>query len=369
MGFYYRSSDETLVGNDATVVVANDGGRWLLNMPNGEISVLQCGADNTAATDSAPAFQRAANASKKIRVPFGRYQLNATINLRGGTYIEGDGREGTVLQRTTNQGHTFAIGTDADHAGSFRIRGFWFYKPQEYVSGSTSSITYPVASNSRHIQVNFGQDADICDNYFWGMPYAICFQDTSLLRIQRNNFIGIWDTQIPGLQEGRASIYAAQGNAYNVLCDISENHISGGYFALNRTKTIGTVTYTTNEQIGPLLGLYSETCEGLNVHHNYFGGHSQYCIATASINISAQLKITDNFFDGGRDGTIKFCREPTPAFTLITFRFAATASMGSKYAPRPSVRTLLATCARRSLALSRKTFSKITWRPLSTSMA
>lgn len=333
MGFYFRLDDETTPGNDATVIAANDGGKWQLNMPNGQISVLQAGADRTGAFDSAPAFQRAANASKKIRVPFGRYQLDSTVSLRGGTYIEGDGREGTILQRTTNQGHTFTIGVTGDHAGNFRISGLWFYKPQTYVSGSTTSITYPVAYNSAHIQVFAGQDCDICENYFWNMPYGVLVQDTSLLRIQRNNFLGIWDTQVSGLQEGRASIYLAQGNAYNVLVDISENHISGGYFATNRTKTIGTVTYVTNEQIGPLLGIYSETSEGLNIHHNYLGGHSQYCIATACINISAQLKILDNFFDGGRDGTIKLLSGTNPGIHVNNFHISRNGFNGQQVCP------------------------------------
>lgn len=333
-GFYfYDATDTASADNGATVIVATDGGRWKLNMPNGEISVLQCGADKTGAVDAAPAFQRAADATKKIRVPFGRYQLNSTINLRGGTYIEGDGREGTILQRTTNQGHTFQIGTSADHAGNCRISGLWFYKPQSYVSGSTTAIDWPVTSTSSHVQLYAGQDCDICDNFFWGMPYGIFYQDTSLLRIQRNNFIGMWDTQILGLQEGRAAIYGAQGLGYSVLVDISYNHISGGFFALNRTKTIGTVTYTTNEQIGPLLGIYSETCEGLNIHHNYLGGHSQYCIAFANINVSAQHKITDNFFDGGRDGTIKFLSGTNPAYTVVDFHICRNGFNGQQVSP------------------------------------
>jgi len=333
-GFYfYDAADTTSVDNGATVIVATDGGRWKLNMPNGQISVLQCGADKTGTLDASPAFQRAADASKKIRVPFGRYQLDSTVMLRGGTYIEGDGREGTILQRTTNQGDTFRIGTSEDHAGNFRISGFWFYKPQTYVSGTTTSITYPVPPAVAHLRIYAGQDCDVRENFFWNMPYGIVFQDTSLLRIQKNNFIGMWDTQVAGLQEARASIYSAQGVAYNVLVDISENHISGGYFALNRTKSYGTTTYVTNEQIGPLLGIYSETCEGLNIHHNYLGGHSQYCIATASVNISAQLKITDNFFDGGRDGTIKFLSGTNPALHVNNFQICRNGFNGQQVCP------------------------------------
>ncbi|WP_242176571.1 glycosyl hydrolase family 28-related protein [Pseudomonas sp. MONT-RG-20F-20-E-7-02] len=333
-GFYYLDpSDTTSADNGGTIIVAADGGRWKLVVNNGRVNVLQFGAYNDGGTDSAPMFQAAANASRQIFVPAGRYQLDTTVNLRGGTYLEGAGREQTVLARTINQGHTFIIGSDTDHANNFKISGFWFYKEQPYTSGTTTTIKWPVTPTSRYIQVNYGQDCDIVDNFFHNMPYAICFADTSLLRIQRNNFLGIWDTQIPGLQEGIAAIYSAQGVGYNALIDISYNHISGGYFALNRTKTIGTTTYVVNEQIGPRLGIYSETAEGLNIHHNYLGGQSQYCIATSNINISAQLKITDNFFDGGRDGTIRLISGTNPAFVLLDFQICRNGFNGQLVSP------------------------------------
>nr|WP_246790703.1 glycoside hydrolase family 55 protein [Rhizobium leucaenae] len=287
--------------------IAATAGAWVRNTGISiEVNVRWFGAVGDGVTADTAAFQVAANLSKKIRVPFGRYFLTATITLQAGTYFEGDGREQTILQRTGDYGDTLKIGSTSAGAGNFRISGFWFYKPQNYVAGTTTTITNPVGNTTAHVRVVGGQDCDICDNYYWNVPYGIVVQDTSLLRISRNNFLGIWDTQIAGLQEGRAHIYLAAGLAHNTLITIDNNHVSGGYFSALRSKTIGTVTYSINEQIGPLLGLLVETCEGLNVFANYFGGQSQYCIAFSPIAVIAQPKIHHNFFDTGRDGTIKF---------------------------------------------------------------
>ena len=276
------------------------------NYSFGSVSVIEFGAIGDGIADDTVAIQAALDASLYITFPAGRYLISATLIAQAKSKLEGAGAEKTILQRTANYGDTIQIGTVATGANNFEISGLWFYKPQVYTAGVTTTITYPVTAGAAHLAVVKGQRGAIHDCFFWGMPYGITVESTSLLWITRNNFNGIWDHLIAGLQEGLVSIYLkSDGATSNTLVTINGNHIGGGYFSESRDVTVGSTTFSTNEQIGPRYGVSCESCEGLHIYDNYLGGQSDYSLHLNVKQIIASVKVYGNFFDTGLIGAIQ----------------------------------------------------------------
>lgn len=272
-------------------------------MTTTQIADVQAG---TGAIDVTAAIQAALNASLKVYFPPGRYLVSATLVAQPQSSLIGAGANNTILQRTANYGDTLQIGTISSGAGNFEISGLWFYKPQVYVAGTTVTITYPVAADASHIVAIGAQRAKITDCFFWNMPHCIILENSTLVWIQRNNFQGIWDHLIAGLQEGLDCVYLrSNGTNFNVLITICENYFTGGFFSVSRNITVGTTTFSTNEQIGPRWGIRVEACEGLHIYDNYIGGQNDYCILLNPKQILASVKITGNFFDSGLVGGIQ----------------------------------------------------------------
>lgn len=260
----------------------------------------------TGSVDVTTAIQAALTASLNVYFPAGRYLLSATLVAQPQAHLIGAGANNTILQRVANYGDTLQIGTTPTGAGNFEISGLWFYKPQTYVAGTTTTITYPVTAGAAHIVVLGGQRAKITDCFFWNMPHCIILENSTLVQIQRNNFQGIWDHLTAGLQEGLDCVYLrSNGTNYNVLITICESYFTGGFFSVARNVTVGTTTFSTNEQIGPRWGIRVEACEGLHIYDCYLGGQNDYCILLNPNQILASVKITNNFFDSGLVGGIQ----------------------------------------------------------------
>lgn len=275
------------------------------------VSVKDFGATGNGVTDDTAAIQAALNASLDVWVPQGNYKLSATLIMRTAARLIGSGAEKTIFQRNVNYGDTLQVGdVTASHtfnANDFVVKDIWFYRPFTYIAGTTTTIDNPVAAGSAAINVYGGQRGLIDGCFFSAIPYNVILEQSSLVTISRNTFNGIWDPSIAGLQEGLASIYLkSNGTTVNTLITIDNNHLSGGFFSASRSVTIGTATFNTTLQIGAKVGVLVNSAEGLNITNNYLGGQAEWSMKLHTNQITAGLKISDNFFDCGLEGGVQF---------------------------------------------------------------
>ncbi len=281
-------------------------GAWVRQY-TGAISILWFGSNSVpGTTDMTIAIQGALNAAQHVSIPAGRYLVSSTLVGIPGQVIEGAGPEITIIQRTANYGSTLICGNTAASQGALNlhITGVWFYKPQEYTAGVTTTITNPVTPNSSHVEVTVATGGGITDCWFTGMPYGVTVQLSSLFDIKKCQFSGLWDPLVVGLQEGVASIYLKSGGAYNVTLNIEGNSIAGGYATEVRSTVIGSETLNIHQSAGAQYGILCEAAEGLVVTGNYFGGHSVYEMLIQRTNICAGIKVSGNFFDPATDTCI-----------------------------------------------------------------
>lgn len=282
------------------------------------VNVKDFGATGDGVTNDTSAIQAALTASKYVRIPAGRYIVNATLIMQQSGKLIGDGSDITIIQRTANYGDTIQVGTVGVSALDFEIAGIQFYKPQTYVAGTTTTITYPVTAGSAHINVYSGVNAKIHHCIFQMMPYGVILQNTTVTWIENNSFYGMWDHLTAGLQEGLASIYLkSNATNFNVLITIAKNYITGGYFSVSRNITIGTNNFNSTEQIGPRYGVLVDSCEGLDIYDNYIGGQNDYCVLLQPNQILTSVKVWGNFFDSGLIGTFNCVTQGVTTYVIF----------------------------------------------------
>lgn len=293
----------TYVDNNGTIVVptGGDGSAAWVAVYSGAVNVKWFHATGDGSTDDTTALQAALTASTDVYIPMGRYIVSSTLTAQKGSQIRGAGAESTLLQRTANYGDTLKIGTTTPGEGALNchVSGIWFYKPQTYVAGTTTTITNPVTAGSAHLNITVASRATVEDCWFTNMPYGVTWYGSSLGKVKGCNFTGIWDPNIAGLQEGIAAIWFKAAGSYNVLMAVDDCHVAGGYGSAARNVVIGTATLNFSESIGQRYGILVDSTEGLTVHDSYIGGQSSYGIYLnkPAGAIMGNIKITENFFD------------------------------------------------------------------------
>lgn len=292
----------TYVDNNGTIVIpaGGDGSAAWVAVYSGAVNVQWFGTVFSP-TPCTTAMQAALTASKDVYCPQGRYTLDGVLTGQPGAQIIGAGAESTIWERTANYGDTLKIGTTAAGQGALncRVSGIWFYKPQTYVAGTTTTITNPVTAGSAHLNITVASRATVEDCWFTGMPYGVTWYGSSLGKVRGCNFTGLWDPNIAGLQEAIAAIWFKAAGSYNVLMAVDDCHVAGGYGSANRNVVIGTATLNFSESVGQRYGILVDSAEGLTVHDSYIGGQSSYGIFLnkPAGAIMGNIKITENFFD------------------------------------------------------------------------
>ena len=264
------------------------------------INILDFGADPTGNTDSTAAIQAcltAAGANATIRFPAGTYLLSATLQGLAGQHLFGDGVNQTVLRRFGNYGDTLYF----SNIGSGSIKGMWFYHGT--LPGSGFTTLTDKATVGAHLHLGNGQGALIEDCWFWRMPYQVQIETGSLIRINRVHAQGCWNVNATSAaQEGIAGIYLGGVN-YCVLIEITNSYFGGSDGGPQSVPFViqdnGTQTVNfTSSNAGNLYGILVTAVEGLVVDNCYIGGNVFNNILFNPNNICAQLRISNNFFDG-----------------------------------------------------------------------
>jgi hypothetical protein len=264
------------------------------------VSILDFGADPTGVADSTLAIQNcltAAGPNASIHFPEGTYLLSATLTGSAGQHLFGDGVNQTVLRRFADYGDTLYFA----NIGSGSVRGMWFYHGTLPSSGFTS-LTNKVTSGA-HIHIGNGQSAIIEDVWMWRMQYQVRIDQGSGIRMNRISAQGCWNANAgSAAQEGIAGVAIGLVN-YCVLVEITNSYLAGsdgGPVSVPFvTADAGTkVVNFTSSNAGNLYGIQVLACEGLYIANTYIGGNASNNILISPNNICAQIRISNNFFDG-----------------------------------------------------------------------
>jgi len=264
------------------------------------LNILDFGADPTGATDSTAAIQNAITAAGiggTINFPTGTFLVSATLNGLVNQQFIGAGVNNTIIRRFGNYGDTLHF----TNAGAALITGFWFWHGDLPAVGFTS-LDY-LATSGAHINFGNAQSAIIEECWMWRLPFGINIQQGSIIKINKCNIQGCWNTfATSAAQEGVSCIYIGS-TAYTQLVEITNCYL-GGSNAGPQTVTItttdkGAQSYTIpGANAGSQQGIRVNTCEGLLIDSCYIGGNSYNNIFLNPNAILSQVRITNNFFDG-----------------------------------------------------------------------
>lgn len=313
-------------------------------------------ASGQTATQAIQAAATAAFSSngKIIRIPAGYYAITSTIQFGSSMSVVCDSPETTVLDDSTLTGTNsagdgapaFQFGKpDGSQAASSvhiigcRFQNFpTFNNGSSYVPGTSTSLTNGETHGESHVSIYGGQHVVIENNWFLDKPYGIvCSGCTDVLIDKQNSFTGLWDYATSGLQQSIAAIWLRSNSSYGTTqtVHIMDNYIAGGYLSPFRFVPLGQRTSTisgckpTNasggttsanqpsngdpssncapwyqENVGTQYGVLVDQVEGLDVHHNYFGGQDANAVKLQPLTSINNVRISANFFDASRLATV-----------------------------------------------------------------
>jgi hypothetical protein len=264
------------------------------------INILDFGADPTGVSDSTASIQNAINAAGvngTVILPKGTFLVSATLNALSSQQIIGSGVNSTILRRYGDYGNTLYFA----NAGAALIKGIWFWHGNLPDVGFTT-LDYLTTSGA-HINFGNAQSAIIEECWMWRLPFGINIQQGSLIKINKCNIQGCWNTfATSAAQEGISCIYIGS-TAYTQLVEITNCYLggsNGGSHTVTITTTDkGAQSYTiSGVNAGSQQGIRVNTCEGLLIDSCYLGGNSYENILLNPNSILSQVRITNNFFDG-----------------------------------------------------------------------
>jgi len=298
--YQYDASDTTSADNGGTIIVANDGGRWKLQLIT-PVSVKQFGAYGDGTHDDTTALNACLSGmgvGQTIIFPSLTYLISGTLNGQSGQQLLADNANQAIIERTTDFGDTLYFAS----AGAARVNGLWFQQTPFYTAGQTS-LTNPVTSGA-HVHMVNAQEARIENCYMWRMKYGIILDGCTLTTVRNNWIQGVWDEQNAGCQEGIANIWLNNAARNCEIIKIVDNYLTGAKSAarpLTWTSGDGSTTATVTENIGSQYGILIYGCEDLLIHENFIGANQASGIQGNLVNGSVNLdwRISENFFDDG----------------------------------------------------------------------
>lgn len=172
-------------------------------------------------------------------------------------------------------------GTNASNvtvSGLFFWHLYQFNNGLTYIPGTSTSLTN-INSTGSHLNIYGGQDVRISDCWFEGNHQSISLTDSFNIWIDRCNLNGIWDANVPALQDTIAGIFctgsvAGIGGAATRCANvnITKCNIAGYGTAAATNVTTNGVTVSKTLNAGILYGVRIQTAEHFTISDNYIGG-------------------------------------------------------------------------------------------------
>lgn len=267
-------------------------------------NVVDYGADPTGAVDSTAAIQAAATAANgnTVFLSEGTYLVSGTITFPQGTSVIGVGRESTSIKIASDMGDVFVFGSSSDannYALGSEVAGIFFYVDRPMVTGATTNLQYKDTHNGSFIRMYGARRCSVHDCQFWWKAHHVVFHGGSLNYIYDNDTLGVWDTTNSNLQECEYSV----GVVYSATHGLSKDYyITGnslyGLQSAARSVTYGTYgSVTQTQSIGPKYNVYSDGLETLTFTGNYVGQAGDTGIGINATQLTANWRISENFFD------------------------------------------------------------------------
>jgi hypothetical protein len=242
-----------------------------------------------------------------VTVPDGTHTLYATINMpTGGVKIRGGGKWTTFLNRTTDYGDTFVIGTAAVSAVTdVEISDMWIKHTINYngttivnkpTSGAHIRIWGPYASHFKNLRLN-------------DMPYNLVINGGAYSRFNNMDFQGLWDYSDSNLQVTTASVQLNRTTPQeHPVGHIFEDCNFFGYDSPSRTWTLNATNVTSTEFVGPKYMVQINSAESVHFKSGLAGGASDYnwYFYSHGTDPLLEVQITGMHLDGARLGDIGF---------------------------------------------------------------
>jgi hypothetical protein len=286
-------------------------------------SVAWYGAKGNNVDDDTAAIQKALDSNRAVSFPPGLFKLSAPLRAQPRAVLLGHRWEATRLERHgVWAGPTVQVGQNLAGQGSyaFHIKNILFNQNHPgFVQGTSTTMQDRLSSGQAHVAVFGGTNGVIEDCWFEHGVYGIDARGCTLLTIQRNFFRGSWDDANPNICETEASIRIANDpvHGYAAMNRLIGNYIAGGPL-VNRTYTIGNVTYEMQRDGGSKFGVLVFGAERLEIKGGYIGGQNQYGVAfMPNGTICTNIDIEGIFFDGSIQGSIVFSASAPGAMTNI----------------------------------------------------
>lgn len=256
----------------------------------------------TGNDDTARLAVAAAN-SRALFFPPGQYNHTGTIQTQSDCKIEGPGFQQVRLSRIgVWNGPSLKIGNGAQgSAGRFDISGLLIEQVHPgFTPGVNTTIVDRLTSGQALIEIFGGVGGIVHDVWLQYGVYGIRMWGGTRCNFQRIQHIGIYDSLTAGRVETVASISMPYSptHAYGTEHTIKDCYLGGGNSTPVKTITVGSTTFSSHEDAGPLYCIEVESAEGLKILNNYLGGTNGSVVRLGAKNILSEVNIDGNFIDG-----------------------------------------------------------------------
>jgi hypothetical protein len=296
-------------------------------------------------SDDTAAWQRAANqcgallaSGQGVAVVMLRsraHYVSGTITHPPNTgYMHLGPKNACSVIRTGDYGSTIVCGVNGGAAaGAFIGVGVFFVHGTMYVSGS-NALSTPLATSGGHIELFGAQDCILRDNIFWRHRVAIIFHGGSILHVEDNTFVLVWDPTYSAAQEGLASIWLDAASSFGNPKDFypSGNQYMGGDNSANpRSRTItdangNSQTLSMIPMMGPINHWLVDGCETIDGSHEYLGNASQANIflrPKGANGYIGNVRLDGFIYDGAGNAQVFVQMDPTSTKPVKTLELSA----------------------------------------------
>jgi hypothetical protein len=244
-----------------------------------------------------------------VTVRGGTFTMHATINMRSGINICGEGIFISLLTRTEDYGSTFACGTATTGIASIGFSNLYLQHQVNYQAGPPPTMVNRPTRGS-HIELNGVNTCVIERTRMDNMPLCVKITGGADITIDTCQFQGLWDYANANVQVTRAAIQTNYGgSSLGVATYVNIfNCRFYGYSSASRSVTINGINFTMAENVGPWCFIEVRSVEVMQIANCSMGGANTYntYINRNGTDPLLQLSILDNYMDGSRVAQIAF---------------------------------------------------------------